>query len=142
MTDQALSTDYSKLVAGQRAYFKGGHTRPVSWRIEQLNAIKRMIDESREAMYEALWHDLRRNKTDADLMDVDYNIREAEYALKHLHDWVKPVREPTPLLMEPGHVRVRRDPFGVTLIIGAWNEPYMLTLAPLSRRSPRATPPC
>jgi aldehyde dehydrogenase (NAD+) len=131
MTDQALSTDYSKLVAGQRAYFKGGHTRPVSWRIEQLNAIKRMIDESREAMYEALWHDLRRNKTDADLMDVDYNIREAEYALKHLHDWVKPVREPTPLLMEPGHVRVRRDPFGVTLIIGAWNEPYMLTLAPL-----------
>jgi aldehyde dehydrogenase (NAD+) len=131
MTDQALSTDYSKLVAGQRAYFKGGHTRPVSWRIEQLNAIKRMIDESREAMYEALWHDLRRNKTDADLMDVDYNIREAEYALKHLHDWVKPVREPTPLLMEPGHVRVRRDPFGVTLIIGAWSEPYMLTLAPL-----------
>lgn len=78
MTDQALSTDYSKLVAGQRAYFKGGHTRPLSWRIEQLEAIKRMIDESREAMYEALWHDLRRNKTDADLMDVDYNIREAE----------------------------------------------------------------
>src|SRR5215469_11900717 len=131
MTDQALSTDYSKLVAGQRAYFKAGHTRPVSWRIEQLTAIKRMIDESRDAMYEALWQDLRRNKTDADLMDVDYNLREAEYALKHLHDWVKPGREPTPLLMEPGHVRVRRDPFGVTLIIGAWNEPYMLTLAPL-----------
>jgi aldehyde dehydrogenase (NAD+) len=131
MTDQALSVGYSKLVAGQRAYFKAGHTRPVEWRIEQLNAIKRMIDESREAMYEALWHDLRRNRTDADLMDVDYNIREAEYALKHLYEWVKPVREPTPLLMEPGHVRVRRDPFGVTLIIGAWNEPYMLTLAPL-----------
>jgi acyl-CoA reductase-like NAD-dependent aldehyde dehydrogenase len=37
----------------------------------------------------------------------------------------------TPLLMEPGHVRLRRDPLGVTLIIGAWNEPYMLTLAPL-----------
>ena len=82
-----------------------------------------MIDESRDAMYEALWHDLRRNRTDADLMDVDYNIREAEYVLKHLHDWVKPGREPTPLLMEPGHVRVRRDPFGVTLIIGAWYEP-------------------
>jgi len=90
-----------------------------------------MIDENRDAMYEALWHDLRRNRVDADLMDVDYNIREAEYALKHLHDWMKPVREPTPLLMEPGHVRVRRDPFGVSLIIGAWNEPYMLTLAPL-----------
>jgi acyl-CoA reductase-like NAD-dependent aldehyde dehydrogenase len=131
MAEQATTVDYASLVSGQREYFKAGNTRPAAWRIEQLNAIKRMIDESRDDMYEALWHDLRRNRTDADLMDVDYNIREAEHALKHLHDWMKPVKEPTPLLMEPGHVRVRRDPFGVTLIIGAWNEPYMLTLAPL-----------
>jgi len=41
-------------------------TRPVEWRIEQSQAIKTMIDESRDAMYDALWHDLRRNKTDAD----------------------------------------------------------------------------
>ena len=34
-------------------------------------------------------------------------------------------------MFEPGHVRVRRDPLGVSLIIGAWNEPFMLTLAPL-----------
>ena len=84
------STDYAALVAGQRAYFKAGNTRPAEWRIEQLNALKRMIDESRGDMYEALWQDLRRNKTDADLMDVDYNIREADYALKHLRGWMKP----------------------------------------------------
>jgi acyl-CoA reductase-like NAD-dependent aldehyde dehydrogenase len=131
MAGQATAVDFASLVSGQRVYFKSGQTRPIAWRVEQLEAIETMIDESRDAMYEALWHDLRRNRTDADLMDVDYNIREAEYALKHLHDWVRPVKEPTPLLMEPGHVRVRRDPFGVTLIIGAWNEPYMLTIAPL-----------
>lgn len=45
-------------------------------------------------------------------MDVDYNIREADYALKHLGDWIKTVHEPTPLPMDPGHVRVRRDPSG------------------------------
>lgn len=28
-------------------------------------------------------------------------------------------------------MRVRRDPLGVTLIIGAWNEPFMLTFGPL-----------
>jgi aldehyde dehydrogenase (NAD+) len=131
MTDQSPTPDYSSLVSKQRAYFKAGHTRPIAWRIEQLNAIKTMIDANRDAMYDALWHDLRRNRTDADLMDVDFNIREADYALEHIHHWVKPVREHTPLLMEPGHVRVRRDPLGVTLIIGAWNEPYMLTIAPL-----------
>ena len=123
--------DYSGLVAGQRAYFKAGNTRPKAWRVEQLKAIRRMIDESRAAMYEALWHDLRRNKTDADLMDVEWSIREVDYALDHLDDWMAPRHEPTPLLMHPGHVRVRRDPFGVTLTIGAWNEPYMLTIGPL-----------
>ena len=45
-------------------------------------------------------------------MDIDHNIREADYALKHLHDWIEPVHEPTPLLMEASHVRVRRDPSG------------------------------
>jgi acyl-CoA reductase-like NAD-dependent aldehyde dehydrogenase len=131
MADQNNTPDYSGLVSGQREYFLSGKTRPAAWRTEQLQAVKTMIDECRDDMYQALWHDLRRNRTDADLMDVDYNIREAEYALDHLHEWMKAVHEPTPLLMEPGHVRVRRDPFGVTLIIGAWNEPYMLTLAPL-----------
>ena len=29
-------------------------------------------------MYETLWHDLRRDPVDADLMDVDYTIREAD----------------------------------------------------------------
>jgi acyl-CoA reductase-like NAD-dependent aldehyde dehydrogenase len=131
MADQTLNRTYAELVATQRAYFKSGKTRPAAWRSEQLHTLKRMVDESRDAMYEALWHDLRRNKTDSDLIDVEYSIREADYALDHLHDWMKPVHEPTPLLMHPGHVRVRRDPLGVCLIIGAWNEPYMLTLGPL-----------
>ena len=125
------SPDYTSLVEGQRSYFKAGNTRPLSWRIEQLKAMKAMIEASRDAMREALWHDLRRNKTDADLMDVDINVHEAEFALAHLHDWIKPRRENTPIVMEPGHVRVRRDPLGVTLVIGAWNEPFMLTLGPL-----------
>jgi aldehyde dehydrogenase (NAD+) len=59
------------------------------------------------------------------------NIREVDHALKHLHDWMKIEREPTPVVMQPAHVRVRREPLGVTLIIGAWNEPFMLTLGPL-----------
>jgi hypothetical protein len=131
MVDQALLQKYSRLVAGQRAYFKAGKTRHADWRMEQLHGVIRMIDESRDAMYDALWDDLRRNQVEADLMDVEYNIREARYALDHLEGWMEPKREYTPILMKPGHVWVRRDPLGVTLIIGAWNEPYMLTLAPL-----------
>jgi acyl-CoA reductase-like NAD-dependent aldehyde dehydrogenase len=90
-----------------------------------------LFTENHDELCEALWKDLRRNVTDADLMDVAYNVKEADYALEHLDAWMEPQRVHTPLVFEPGHVRVRRDPFGVTLIIGAWNEPFMLLFAPL-----------
>jgi len=123
--------DYSTLVARQRDYFLAGNTRPASWRKAQLEALKAMFTEHHDELCDALWKDLRRNATDADLMDVAYNVKEADYALKHLDTWMKPERVHTPLVFEPGHVRVRRDPLGVTLIIGAWNEPFMLLFAPL-----------
>jgi aldehyde dehydrogenase (NAD+) len=123
--------DYSELVARQREYFLSGVTGPASWRKVQLEAIKALFTENHDELCEALWKDLRRNVTDADLMDVAYNVKEADYALKHLDAWMKPERVHTPLVLEPGHVRVRRDPLGVTLIIGAWNEPFMLLFAPL-----------
>lgn len=125
------SPDYSALVARQREFFLSGATRPVAWRKAQLEALKALFTENHDELCDALWKDLRRNVIDADLMDVTYNVKEADYALKHLDTWMAPERVHTPLVFEPGHVRVRRDPLGVTLIIGAWNEPFMLLFAPL-----------
>ena len=124
--------DYSTLVARQRDYFLAGNTRPASWRKAQLEALKAMFTEHHDELCDALWKDLRRNVIDADLMDVAYCAKEADYALQHLADWMEPQRAPMPLVFEPGHIRVRRDPLGVTLIIGAWNEPFMLTFGPLT----------
>ena len=42
-----------------------------------------MIDDSRDAMYEALWLDLRRNRTDADLIDVDWSIPRLDPGVAH-----------------------------------------------------------
>jgi acyl-CoA reductase-like NAD-dependent aldehyde dehydrogenase len=126
------SIDYTDLVEGQRAYFISGATRGADWREGQLEALKALLEENRESFLAALREDLQRNDVDSELMDVGFCVKEAEYALKHMHDWMKPQREPTPVILEPGHVRVRRDPLGVTLIIGAWNEPLMLTFGPLA----------
>ena len=106
---------------------------PVRRRGGNLNSkrVKALFTENHDELCDALWKDLRRNVVDADLMDVMYNAKEADYALKHLDAWMKPERVHTPLVFEPGHVRVRRDPLGVTLIIGAWNEPFMLLFGPL-----------
>ena len=44
---------------------------------------------------------MRRNVTDADLMDMAYNVKEADYALAHLDAWMEPQRVHTPLDMRP-----------------------------------------
>ena len=124
--------DYSTLVNAQREYFVSGCTRSTLWRKGQLETLKAMFTENREELCDALWKDLRRNVVDADLMDVAYNVNEANYALEHLDKWMFPEKVHMPLVFEPGHVLVRRDPFGVTLIIGAWNEPFMLLFGPLT----------
>lgn len=53
--------DYSELVAGQRAYFLSGATRPVDWRREQLEALKALLTDNRPRFFETLRSDLRRN---------------------------------------------------------------------------------
>lgn len=125
------NSDCAALVASQREFFLSGATRPAAWRKTQLEAVAALFTDNHDELRDALWKDLRRNVNDADLMDVAYCAKEAEYALKHLNTWMKPVREPMPVVFEPGHILVHRDPLGVTLIIGAWNEPFMLTFGPL-----------
>ena len=124
--------DYKDLVTRQREYFVSGATRPLAWRRQQLEALKALLEDNRSRFLSALHQDLRRNEVDAELMDIGFCIKEAEYALKHMNSWLRAEHEPTPLVLRPGHVRTRRDPLGVTLIIGAWNEPLMLTFGPLA----------
>src|SRR3954453_6141446 len=123
--------DFSALVARHRAYFRTGATRSAEWREGQLTALRGMMTDRAEDFHAALWTDLRRNRTDADLTDVKYLATEADHALSHLRQWMKPVPFSTPPLLEPARGQVQFDPLGVGLIIGTWNYPLMLTLSPL-----------
>jgi hypothetical protein len=60
--------------------------------------MKALLADNRDRFFAALGQDLRRNDVDSDLMDVGFYIKEAEYALRHMHHWMKAEREPTPPL--------------------------------------------
>jgi aldehyde dehydrogenase (NAD+) len=125
------TTDFGNIVAHHRAYFQSGTTRPAEWRESQLIALRSMMKDHAEDFYAALWTDLRRNRVEADWVDVKYMTSEIDHVLGHLRHWMKPVRVGTPLVLTPSHTQVRFDPLGVGLIIGTWNYPVMLTLSPL-----------
>src|SRR5438876_849579 len=125
------SLDFGKLVADHRAYFLPGVTRSAEWRESQLRALHSMMKDHAEDFYAALWSDLRRNRIEADFVDVKFMTSEIDHVLSHLRRWMKPVPLSTPYQLAPSHAEVRFDPLGVGLIIGTWNYPLMLTLSPL-----------
>ena len=125
------SLDFSKLVADHRAYFLSGATRPAEWRESQLIALRSMLKDHAEDFYAALWSDLRRNRIEADLVDVKCTTSEIDHVTCSFPAFDKPVPISTPLQLAPSHGEVRFDPLGVGLIIGTWNYPVMLTLQPL-----------
>jgi aldehyde dehydrogenase (NAD+) len=125
------NTDFAALVSRHRQYFRTGATRSLDWREGQLAALRAMMINRAEDFYASLWTDLRRNRTDADLTDVKFMTSEANHALAHLRDWMRPARVSTPSMLAPSDAHVRFDPLGVGLIIGTWNYPVMLTLSPL-----------
>src|SRR5438094_10574061 len=67
--------DFSKLVADHRAYFLSGVTRSADWRESQQIVLRSLLKDHAEGFYAALWSDLRRNRIEADLVDVKCTTR-------------------------------------------------------------------
>ncbi|MDQ2797131.1 MAG: aldehyde dehydrogenase family protein, partial [Actinomycetota bacterium] len=106
-------------------------TRPIEWRLEQIAAIQRMVVEREAEFAEALRMDLGRPAVDAWLADLAPISGEAKHAIKKLRSWVKPTRVPVPMSVQPAKAWYQYEPLGVVLIIGPWNYPVHLCLAPL-----------
>ena len=75
---------------------------------------------------------MRRNRVSSNVTNVKYVADEAAYARQHLRRWMHPLNVSTPLIIAPGHTKVRLDPLGVGLIIGTWNYPVILILGAAS----------
>jgi len=130
MPSTALSEIPAK-VAALRSAFDAGRTRPISWRKEQLRAVKRLVTEEEAALVEALRADLGKPATEGYVTEIGFMKAEAEYALHHLERWLRPEKVAVPLPQMPAKARIHRDPRGVVLVIGPWNYPVLLILAPL-----------
>lgn len=125
------SQDCTQIVDRHRAYFMTGVTHAVQWRQGQLSALLSMINEHEEELYQALWSDVKRNRVEAGVAEIQFLAKEIAYAKSHLQSWVQKTIVKTPWMFPFGKASVQYDPLGVCCIIGAWNYPLLLTLSPL-----------
>jgi aldehyde dehydrogenase (NAD+) len=123
--------DIPDVVKHLRVAFDAGPSRSITWRREQLRGLAAMLAERENELLTALHADLGKPAIEGFVTDLAFVTAEIEHTLKHLDEWLRPERVSVPLKQQPGKARIHRDPLGVVLVIGPWNYPIQLVLAPL-----------
>ncbi|XP_035906575.1 aldehyde dehydrogenase family 3 member B1 isoform X3 [Anopheles stephensi] len=123
---------FSDVVQQLRTTFNSGKTRDVDFRINQLQALLRCYEENTAEMASVLASDLRKHKQEAHLLEIEFILNDLRNTLFNLREWVKPEKPEKSLVNMMDGVYIYKDPYGVVLVIGAWNYPLQLTLVPVA----------
>jgi len=89
-----------------------------------------MLEEHESEFLAALKSDLNKPVQDAFMSEIDYLKNDVISLLRHIDEWTQDqycAKNPLTLL---DSVFIHPEPFGVVLVLGAWNFPLHLSLAP------------
>ena len=123
--------EIAPLVDGARAVFEAGRTRPLEWRLRTIERLRDLVVDHTADLVDALQADLGKCGAETMLSEIAVVVSEADHALAHLPDWVRPTRVPTPAAAQPGSSRLVHQPLGVACVIAPWNYPVNLSLGPV-----------
>ena len=112
-------------------YFSAYPTYGYEFRKKQLEKLKSAILKYEQELHDALFYDLKKSPEESWVTETGFLIAEISHAIKHLKSWMKPQKVATNLLNWPSKSRIYKEPLGVVLIIGPWNYPLQLLIAPL-----------
>ena len=123
--------NFEEILADQRTFFNSLKTRPLQFRKRNLEKLREVIRKNEDFLYEAVYKDFSKSKFDTYTTEISFILKDIEYYLKNLNSLAKPKKVKTNLANQLGKSRIYTDPLGCTLVIGAWNYPYQLSLSPM-----------
>lgn len=112
--------------------FQSGKTKSLDFREKQLKALLKMFETNQQQISKALHEDLRKSNFESVVTEIEYLKNDVKSMLLDFKKWAKPSVPPKKGVANINDkLRIYKDPYGVVLIIGAWNYPFQLTLSPL-----------
>ena len=122
--------EIKELHSKQQAFFNSNKTKNPSFRIEQLKKFRKLIKENEGELYKAIYKDFGKSEFETYASELSLIFHEINLFIKNTKSWSKPKKVTTGLANFPAKSYIIPEPLGVTLVIGAWNYPYQLSILP------------
>lgn len=122
----------AEIYNAQQDFFSSGITLSYEFRKKQLQLLKKAIKKHEERILAALYADLHKPPVEAYGSEIGLIYLEIKDILSGLKHWMRTEAVSSPLAQYPSESRIYRVPLGMTLIIGPWNYPFQLLMAPLA----------
>lgn len=131
-TERLNETSARALLDVQKKYFATGVTRPLQFRLGQLEALYKALERHTPALEEALKQDLGKSRFESYASEIGMVLAGISHIRRHLARWMKPRTKLAPVQLFPGRSRVELVPYGCVYILGPYNYPVQLLLEPLA----------
>ncbi|MGL5351935.1 MAG: aldehyde dehydrogenase [Clostridium sp.] len=115
----------------QKKFFETGKTKNIDFRISNLKKLKMLIKENEENIIEALKKDLGKSPFETYATEIGMVYDEINMQLKNIKNWSRRESKKSSIVHFPAKSYIYKEPYGVNLIIGPFNYPIQLILAPL-----------
>jgi len=124
--------EIAPLAKTARLAFASQKTKSLEWRRTQLRKLYWSIKDHAEALVEACSKDLGKSRYETFLTEIDWTLNDCVFSQNNLGLWMK---DETPSDVPLSHKfvspKIRKDPLGCVLVIGAFNYPVQLLLGPV-----------
>ncbi|MHB1147836.1 MAG: aldehyde dehydrogenase [Lutibacter sp.] len=124
-------TNYMEdIVKKQREFFNSNQTKDIDFRIQQLKKSRNILKDNESLLNDAIYADFKKSTFDTFTNELALLYNDIDEIIRNVKKWSKRKSVKTNLVNLPSKSYIIPEPLGVSLVIGAWNYPYQLSLAP------------
>ena len=121
---------YQEIIKSQQAFFNTNATKDINFRKTQLKKFLQLLKDNEVKLNEAIYADFKKSAFETYATELSLVYSELKHSINNVKHWSKKKYVSTNLPNIPGSSYIMPEPLGNTLIIGAWNYPYLLSLHP------------
>lgn len=119
------------IVNHQRAFFNQDKSKSISSRLFHLNLLATVLKSNEAKLTAAIYADFGKSAFETYLTEFALIYDEIKLAIKQVKEWAKVKKVATNMANFPAKSYIMPEPLGVCLVIGAWNYPIQLAIAPV-----------